>query len=175
MHAWAALGSGGKLAAIWGVGGVVALLVQAIHRLVPFALEPLEDGTMTPPQWACYVGFAAFNAYAEGYRGFQRSFSPRVVARAFHLARHPRPLSVALAPVYCMAMFHARRRRLIAAWLLLALIVLVVIGVRHLSQPWRGIIDAGVVIGLAWGTLSLAWIFWRAIATGEVPPDDSLP
>ena len=30
--------------------------------------------------------------------------------------------------------------------------------VRRLDQPWRGIIDAGVVVGLAWGLAAL-WIF----------------
>jgi hypothetical protein len=27
--------------------------------------------------------------------------------------------------------------------------------VRLLPQPWRGIVDAGVVVGLTWGTISL--------------------
>jgi hypothetical protein len=174
MHAWAVLGLGGKLAASWGVAGVLLLLVQAIYRLLPFALEPLSSG-MSALEWVCYLGFIAFNAYAEGYRGFQRSFSPRVAVRAMFIARNPRPLFVLLAPAFCMGLFHARRRRLIFAWVLTAFIVVLVIFVRLLPQPWRGVVDAGVVVGLAWGVASIAWFFGRAVLSGHVPADDSLP
>lgn len=169
------LGFAGVAIASWGVVGIVVLLLEAIHRLAPMAIEPIEDHQMSPLQWALYIGWCVFNAYAEGYRGFQRSFAPRVVVRAIHLARHPTPLRVLLAPAYCMALFHARRRKLIAAWLLLIGIVLIVILVRQLDQPWRGIIDAGVVIGLAWGTLAILVFFVRALWWGHVPEDDSLP
>ena len=101
--------------AFWGVGGVILLVGQAIWRLMPLAIEPLLDGSMSSWQLGIYVGWTLFNAYAEGYRGFQRSFSPRVVGRAFHLARHPRPLFVLFAPAFCMALFHAKRKNLILA------------------------------------------------------------
>ena len=107
--------------------------------------------------------------------GFQRNFSPRVVARAMHLAKDHDALSVALAPFYCMALFRANRRKKIVAWVLLTVIVTIVILVRMLPQPWRGIIDAGVVVGLAWGSLSIVVLFLRAVFQGRVPPDDSLP
>jgi hypothetical protein len=159
--------------ATWGVVGVLALVAQALVRLTPLALEPLATG-MTSLQWALYLGWIAFNAYAEGYRGFQLSFSPRVVARAVHLARHPNAVHVLLAPVYCMALFQASRRRMIVAWVLLIAIVAIVVAVRMLPQPWRGIVDAGVVVGLGWGGMSIVMIFGRAILFGDVPPNDSL-
>jgi hypothetical protein len=165
----------GVLIAVWGVGGVILVLAQALWRLTPYALEPIVSGMLGPAELALYLAWILFNAYAEGYRGFQRAFSPRVVARAFHLARHPKPLHVLLAPVYCMALFHASRRRLVAAWVLVALIVAVVAFVRRLPQPWRGIIDGGVVIGLLWGALSIVILFAIALLRNEVPPDDSLP
>ncbi|MYA76383.1 MAG: hypothetical protein F4Y17_01955 [Gemmatimonadetes bacterium] len=28
--------------------------------------------------------------------------------------------------------------------------------IRYLPQPWRGIVDAGVVVGLTWGLVSMA-------------------
>jgi ABC-type spermidine/putrescine transport system permease subunit I len=160
--------------ASWGVIGVLGLLSQAIYRLAPLAVEPLRTG-MSPLQWALYGGWVGFNAYAEGYRGFQRSFSPRVVARAIHLAQHPSLLAVVLAPPYCMALFRAKRRRRITAWVLLVVIVTIVLLVRTVPQPWRGIIDAGVVVGLAWGALSIVVLFVRAVVWGEVPVNDSLP
>jgi hypothetical protein len=82
---------------------------------------------------------------------------------------------VLLGPMFCMALFHARRRNLIVAWTLLGGIILLVTLVRMLPQPWRGIVDAGVVVGLVWGTLSILVFFARAIFMGVVPEDDSLP
>lgn len=35
--------------------------------------------------WALYGGFALLMAYAEGYKGFQKKFSPMVVQRALTL------------------------------------------------------------------------------------------
>jgi hypothetical protein len=162
------------LVAIWGVGGVLGLLAQAMIRLTPLALEPLEKQMLNSWQLALYIIWAIVNAYAEGYRGFQKAFSPRVVARAFHLGRHPRLVYVLLAPLYCMALFHAKRKNLILAWGLSSFILAAVVLVRLLPQPWRGIIDVGVVVGLAWGAISIVWIFVSALA-GKVPTTDSLP
>jgi len=139
------------------------------------ALEPLLDGSMSSFQLGLYFGWTLFNAYAEGYRGFQRSFSPRVVGRALHLARHPRPLFVVLAPAFCMALFHAKRKNLILAWAVLALVIAAITLVRFLPQPWRGIVDAGVVIGLIWGMASLILIFVLALTRNTAPEHDSLP
>ncbi len=165
----------GKLAAAWGVAGVLLLLGQAMWRLTPLALEPVLDGTMTSFQWFLYVAWTLFNGYAEGYRGFQKAFSPRVVARAVYLGRHRQPLHILLAPAFCMAMFHATRKRLIMAWGLPGAIVILVVAVRMLPQPWRGIVDIGVVVGLLWGSLSIVVFFTRALLFNIVPEDDSIP
>ena len=160
--------------AAWGVAGTLALLGQALWRLTPLALEPL--GTDLPAwQAAIYAGWVVFNAYAEGYRGFQRSFSPRVVARAMHLGRHPRPLHVLLAPAFCMSLFHATRRSRIVSWCILVGVVGLVMLMHHVSQPWRGIIDGGVVVGLVWGALAIAVFFARALMGRPVPAKDDLP
>ena len=138
--------------AAWGVLATTALLVSAIVRLTPMAIEPLRSHDMTTLQWALYIGWAIFNGYVEGYRGFQKGYVPRVVARAFWLGQHRRPLLVLLAPFFCSGLFHATRKRLIVSWCLLLGIVGIVQLVRLLDQPWRGIVDAGVVVGLAYGT-----------------------
>ena len=158
----------------WGLGGVVALLGQAITRLAPIALEPVLAG-MTTLEWSVLVLWCVFNAHAEGYRGFHRSFSPRVVARAFYLADHGRPWQVMLGPAYCMSLFHSTRRGMTVAWTLVIGITLLVILVRQLDQPWRGIIDAGVVIGLGLGLLSVGWHFVRALRVGGPTPSDLPP
>lgn len=162
------------LIATWGVALVVLLLAQAVMRLLPYALEVWRDGAMSVGQQALFVGFVIFNAYAEGYRGFQKRFSPRVVARAFHLGRHPRPLHVLLALPYCMSLFHAKRRQQIVGWVFLVVLVLVIVLVRQLPQPWRGIVDGGVVVGLAWGIVSVV-MFWIRGLRGDPPPVTDLP
>ncbi len=158
----------GRIAFAWGVAGVVLLLVQPLVRLTPLAIEAIEGG-LTLGQWVVLVLWVAINAHAEGYRGFHRRFSPRVVARARYLARHPRPLWVVFAPLFCMSLFHASRRGRFVARALVVGITLLVIAVRQLPQPWRGIIDAGVVVGLSLGLASLLYYVAR-LRLGHAPP-----
>jgi hypothetical protein len=157
----------GLLAAAWGVFGIAAMLAQALSRLIPIAWEPLRDGQLTAAQGALYAAWVIFTAYSEGYRGFQKSFSPNCAARAMSLARSPTVLRAILAPAYLMSLFAAPRRRLISSWLLVIGITILVILVRALPQPWRGIIDGGVVVGLGWGLASLLYcsaVAFRALS-----------
>ncbi len=144
--------------------GVAAFILRALVTLTPIALEPIQNGSLTTWQWVLLGGWVVFNLYAEGYRGFHRRFSPRVVGRAMELGDNPRWFRVLFAPAYCMGLFHAPRRVLITSWVLLFAIMGVVVFVRQLAQPWRGIIDAGVVVGLGAGLLSMLFLFARAIA-----------
>ena len=146
-----------SLIATWGVASVLALLGQALWRLTPLALEPWRNGSMSTLQQVLYVLWVAIMAYSEGYRGFQKKFSPRVVARAFYLGRHPTPLRVLFALPFCMSFFHSTRRQRIVSYTFVTLIALLVVAVRHLPQPWRGIVDGGVVVGLAWGAVAIEW------------------
>lgn len=163
------------LIAAWGLAGVVALLISAIARLTPLALEPVVAHTMTSFQWVVYVGWSIFNGYVEGYRGFQKGYVPRVVARAFWLGQNPRPLLLLLAPFFCSGLVHATRRRLITSWCLVFGIYAIVQLVRLLEQPWRGILDAGVVVGLAYGTLALVIAFARVLAGGPIKVSPQVP
>lgn len=124
---------------------------------------------LTPAQLAISFGWVVLNAYAEGYRAFQLRFSPRVVVRAHHLARNPQPLHVVLAPLYCMALIHATRRARIVAWATLLMIVGFVLTLRLVPQPWRGIVDGGVVIALIWGIAAIVVLFARSVFTGRLP------
>jgi len=156
------------LIAAWGVFGVGLLLLQALVRLTPIALEPLRAGSLTALQAGTYAGWVLVSLYSEGYRGFQKAFVPRTVARAFHLARQPFSLLSLIAPAFCMGLVHARRRRLVTSWSVVALITLAVILVRRLPPPWRGIVDGGVVVGLLYGLVALGVTFTRAVR-GDVP------
>lgn len=159
----------------WGVLGVAAFLGQAIYRLAPLAIEPLRGGELSALQIAAYVVFASFMGYSEGYRGFQKRFSPKVVARALYLAENPRPLHVLFAPAFCMAYFHATRRGLLTAWGVTSMVVVLVILVRGIAQPWRGIIDGGVVLGLSWGVAALFYHTWVGLRGGELDAKPELP
>jgi hypothetical protein len=153
----------GTIGAIWGIAGVLLLLGSAVWRLTPLAVA-----SFTVPfawyHWLAWVMSVLLMAHAEGYRGFQMHFSPRVTARAKYLREHPRPVHVVFAPLFCMGYFHATRRRQIVSISLTAGIIVLIIIVHHLPQPWRGIIDTGVVTGLAWGIVSLIWFAARAFA-----------
>jgi len=160
--------------AVWGIVGVLALLAQAIYKLTPYALELVEIA-LDPLQVACLAVWLAINAYSEGWRGFHRMFAPRVVARARCLDADPRPLFVALAPLFVMGMLHATRKRLIVSWTLALGIVAIVVVVRQLAQPWRGIVDAGVVVGLAIGVVSILYHAVRALRGHPMPVAPDLP
>jgi len=155
-------------ATLWGIGGVLLLLGNAVYRLAPLALEPVMEHSMSAGQWAAYVGFAVFMVYSEGYKGFHKQFSPRVVGRAQVLATHPTGWFRLVAPLFCMALFHATRKRLIVSWIILVGVVCAIILVRFLEQPYRGIVDAGVVLGLGVGMLSVLYYTGRA-ALGHAP------
>ncbi|WOO40589.1 hypothetical protein [Rubellicoccus peritrichatus] len=147
----------GMIGAIWGILGVTAIIGSAVWRLTPYAIHAF-DYSFSVMQWVVFVGFTIFMAFGEGYRGFQKAFSPRVAARALHLSKNPVPLRVIFAPFFCMGFFGATRKRKIVTWCLTTGIVILVILVRQLEQPWRGIIDFGVVLGLGWGIIAM-WIF----------------
>ena len=161
----------------WGIGGVVLLLIFAIFRLAPMALE-LESLPMTLLHWSALAFSVIYMAYAEGYKGFHLGFAPRVVVRARYLAANPRPLHVLLAPLFCMGYIYATRKRQILSFALTAMIVCFVLVARMMPQPWRGILDAGVVVGLSLGVLSIAYFLIvsannpsRISISAEVPID----
>ncbi|MCK6505487.1 hypothetical protein L6R53_19180 [Myxococcota bacterium] len=162
------------LAIPWGIGGSVALLVDALRRLVPVAFEGLS-ADLSAPHLVFLAVWLPGMAWAEGYRGFHQRFAPRLVARALHLRDRPHPVRLLLAPAFCMGLFHATRRRVIATWALFAGIVALVLVVRELPQPWRGLVDLGVVVGLGIGTASILWHTARALGTGGVTVDPELP
>ncbi len=158
----------GVLAATWGIAGWSAALAFAIARLGAFAAEALAS-ELVPLQLTALVANAALLAWAEGYRGFQKKFSPRAAARVLHLRRHADLPAALLAPFFCVGYFRATARVRRLTWAGTALIVLLIILVHRLPQPWRGIVDAGVVIGLVWGLVSFLGLSTRALVTGTYP------
>ena len=136
-------------------------------------------------QWAMYGGFAALMAYAEGFKGFQKKFSPLVVKRALTLdggsadgnggRRRAGPLRILLAGPYSMGLFHATKKRKTVSWGLTTGVLCLVQLVKRLPYPWRSIVDAGVVVGLSYGTLSICAIWARALMGRAPAIDPALP
>lgn len=162
----------------WGIGGVILLLVFAIYRLAPMALA-LSGLALSALQWGALLFSVVYMAYAEGYKGFHKGFAPRVVSRAHYLKNNPRPGHVLLAPLFCMGYFHATRRRQLLSYGLTLMIICFVLIARQLPQPWRGILDAGVVVGLSIGVVSIAYFLLMAstktdyaLVPAEVPQEN---
>jgi len=148
---------------VWGLAGLLGLLAYAVMRLTQVVLVGLEDAW----GWhhvAVAAGNALFMAWSEGIRGFQQGFSPRVAARLRWLLDNPAPRRVVLAPMFAMGYFDAPRRRMLGVYGLTAGIAVLIVVVHMLPQPWRAVLDIGVVIGLCWGIVTVVAFSWRAFS-----------
>jgi hypothetical protein len=159
---------------LWGITGVCLLIGSAMYRLSMHAVEAIEMG-LTTFQWIVLIIFTLFMLVAEGYRGFQKKFSPRTAARVRHLRDNPKPLHVLLAPFFCMGYFHANRKTRITVIILTSGIICLILLVRLAPQPWRGIIDVGVVLGLAYGITSFLIFTAKALTQKEFPHSPQVP
>jgi len=145
----------------WGISGVVLILLSAIARLSPRVVEMLS-APLSLLQWLLLAIFVLYMAYAEGYKGFHLNFAPRVITRAqiFLIENNINNfLYTLLAPLLCMGYIYSTKKRKLVSFLVTSAIIILVLLVRLLPQPWRGIIDAGVVLGLLLGIASIVY-FW---------------
>ena len=142
-----------KVVAAWGVLGVVAMLAEALARLTRLAWEGVVV-QFAPLPFAVTVVWCLANAYAEGYRGFQKKFVPQALDRAFSVELSSF-VEVLLAPLKVLGVFRTEAKAMRRAWIMVLGISALVFAVKQLAQPWRGVIDAGVVVGLGWGTVAL--------------------
>ena len=147
----------GLIGAVWGVLGLSLIFGSALYRLYPYAQE-LCGTSFAWHHWVALAASLIFMGYAEGYKGFHLKFSPRVAARALYLKQNPTLARILFAPLFCMGFFHATRKRKIVSYCLTLMIIGLIVLVRRLDQPWRGIVDAGVLLGLGWGLVSI-WLF----------------
>ena len=167
-----------QLVQAWGVFGVVAYLSYGVAKVVPIVLDGL--GAIEEVwQWGLLAVTLLFFAYVEGYRGFQLGFSPRVVSRAWVVSEETSEAPLwhkALAPAFCIGYFHGTTRRVITSWAVTTVIFAVVIGVKQLDNPYRAIIDAGVIVGLVWGILSIIVLYLASLQSQKPPEyDPALP
>lgn len=161
---------------VWGVVQVVSVLANALKRLYPIAMQPFIQKDMLPYQWVLYAVWCGYMGYAEGYKAFQLKFSPMVVQRAFSIYQNPGIFNVLLAGPYAMGMFGASRKRMIVSWCVTAGVFSLTLFVKKLPYPYRAIVDAGVVVGLTYGTLSIVLLAIKAFFGGKVeaPGDEEV-
>jgi len=164
---------------VWGSLGVIYILAKAIVRVLPIALEPFQATSsfvLSPIQWSLYAVSCLFFAYAEGYKGFHLKFSPLVVKRSFTLVLGTKqgnnPINYLLAPLFSMGLFSATRKRMIVSWSISIGVAIIVALVKKLSPVPRCILDAGVVVGLSVGSLSILYHYLRSMITGTLPTID---
>ena len=156
----------------WGIIGVLAILLFAIVRLSLRVVDMLSY-PLNLWQWLGLILFALYMAYAEGYKGFHLNFAPRVITRA-RIFRESNSfkssLYVILAPLLCMGYIHSTKKRKLISLLLTSAIIILVLLVSRLPQPWRGIVDVGVVLGLFLGVSSIVYFWTQSIKEGWVSP-----
>lgn len=148
----------GRWGSWWGIGGIVLLLGSAAWRLL-WASKPAWPELLKPGYAAIALVWLLLLGYVKGYRLLGQRLVPRVVCRAHYLRQHPAPMHwwCLLAPLFCMGYFHSTRRRLCSSWGISTGIVVLVILLQHLVQPWRSIIDLGAAASLALGAVALLW------------------
>lgn len=144
----------GYLGALWGMAGVLLLVGFAILKIAPAAVGAFSF-QLAWYHWLVLVANVMVAGYFKGYRAFHRSFSPRVAARAKYLQENPTFVRVVLAPLFCMGYFDIIRRKQIVTYLMTLMMIGLIMSVRLLEQPWRGVVDVGILVGLAWGFFSM--------------------
>lgn len=86
--------------ALWGSLGVVMLLLNAIKRLLPIALQPFAQNDFEASHIAAYILWTIYMSYVEGYKAFHLKFSPLVVRRALTIYDDPSIVKCILAGPY---------------------------------------------------------------------------
>ena len=157
----------------WGVFQVLAILANAIKRVLPIALQPFKQNDLNIYQWSAYVLWSIYMGYTEGYQAFQQKFSPLVVKRAYGLSENKSILNMLLAGPYSMGLFGATKKRMIVSWSISVGVFGLISIVKKLPYPYRNIIDAGVVVGLTYGASSIIVSFIKTILTGKAPECDA--
>jgi hypothetical protein len=162
-----------SLAVTWSIVGVSLLLGLAIFRL-SVQVVALDFSLFSLFHWLVMIIFSLFMAYSEGYRGFQKGFSPRVAARVGYLKISNNLFDLILSPLFVLGYFNTTLRRQITV-VVLTLMLAVLIQLMHfVPNPWRGIIDIGVIIGLTWGLVSFYWFTYRALTQETFPHSPEL-
>ena len=134
--------------------GVAALFVDATFQLGRRGIATMRAG-LEPLEWLAFALLVVAFVYGEGVRALARRWVPATIDRAFRLGADSPLTHKLLAPLYAMTLIGAPRPALARAWVGVLLIVLAVLVVRALPEPWRGIVDFAVAGALAVGLTAI--------------------
>ena len=163
----------GIIAVLWAIAGLMLLLGFACWRLSLYTIESISM-PLNWMHWIVFIAWTIFMAHGEGYKGFQLKFSPRFAARCKYLSSHATWLQTLLAPLFCMAYFHAPKKRVVATYALTIMIIAFIFAFRLIPQPWKGLLDFGVVFGLLWGAVSTAYYCFKAFTDENFNRDNEV-
>ncbi len=156
------IGSGRRsAAAAWTLLGVSGLFASAVFRLGGRGVDTILNG-LAPVQWAVLAALTFFMVYTEGVLTFQRRWVPKLIDRARAIRDEPILLQL-LAPLYGLSLVGGPAKRVLRGWLGTTAIVVAVVAVRALPDPWRGVVDFAVAAALGWGLVCIARQAPRAI------------
>ncbi|MBT3756892.1 MAG: hypothetical protein HOK80_08665 [Candidatus Cloacimonetes bacterium] len=143
-----------KLIYIYSIGGVIAIFSSAIYRLYPHVKESMSL-EFSALNWTVLAAYLIVMIVGKGYFALHRGFVPRVIVRSEQIISNGNLIDKLLAPLYCMGFFKAPKKRMIISYLMILFIISFLVSASKIVQPWRGIIDLGVIVGLSLGIISL--------------------
>jgi len=147
----------GIAAGVWGILGFSVLVGNAL-RGMSAEIEYILATPLTAWQTVGFVLIVLVFGLAKGYFIFRQRFCRSYASRIGELIRPPVKLLYAvLAPLYCLNMIGAERRQLVRGYALVAGIILMIISVKFVPFPWRGMILTGVAVALTWAALEIAY------------------
>jgi len=143
-----------KFIIIYSIGGVILIFSSAIFRLLPHVLEGFTY-QFSNLQWIVLIFYLLIMIVGKGFFALHRGFVPRVIKRSDQIVENGKLIDRILAPLYCMGFFNAPMKRMLISYVMIFFIVSFIVNASRISQPWRGIIDLGVIVGLSLGIISL--------------------
>lgn len=164
----------GIIGGLWGILGISWLFSMALYRLLPYMLE-LFDMPLDIVQGVALVFSLGFLGYGKGNLILRLRLAPRFAARVVYLRKDPTVLRVIFAPIFCMGFFYATRYRRNMSYAISIMVISLIFLVSQLEQPWRGIIDAGVVFGLVIGLISIWFCSFKAFFSNHSDASPETP
>lgn len=161
-------------ASVWGLSGIALFLLAGVYRVWPDRADILNTVDVNLAIILLAV-FLPLMIYLEAYKGFHKSFTPRVVTRAMILRQGGSNYHKVLAPLFCMGFIHSTLRRKISLYSVSLVIFILVLSVRYLAQPWRWVIDVSVAVALLLGVITIFWSAAISWFDEELLTDPELP
>lgn len=153
----------------WAVAGLALLLGRAsVSLFFKGYREVLDPPLLSNLEWGALALIVVLFAWGEGWMALHRKWAPRVAGRMRAIDERTPPHLLVFAPLHAVGLVGAPRRTLVRTWAGAGAIVVAIVAVRQMAQPWQGMIKLGVSLALAIGVVSLVG---RAVDGAVHSPD----